>query len=251
MLPNLNIGPVTLPMPALILLGGIWLGIYLTEKFAPRFGVNSSNVSSLILLMLFTGIIGARLSYVAHYPNAFLENPADVISRSPGMLDPIGGFVLAVIGGIQYGQRKGLPFWQTLDALTPGIAILAVCLGLSHLASGSAFGKPTQLPWGVVLWGEYRHPTQVYEIILAGLIFGLILPYHTYWKNAQPGVLFLGYLALSAASRLFLEAFRGDSPLLWNSIRTAQLLAWMVLALSLWGIQRRVSRKTTTNSSGC
>lgn len=49
----------------------------------------------------------------------------------------------------------------------------------------------------------------------------------------------MGWLVLSAAARLFLEAFRGDSTLIFGSFRSAQVLAWLVLGLALWAIARR------------
>lgn len=50
------------------------------------------------------------------------------------------------------------------------------------------------------------------------------------------GRLFLVFLALTAGTRLFFEAFRGDSALIWGGIRTAQVIAWLVLAGALWGL---------------
>jgi prolipoprotein diacylglyceryltransferase len=110
-------------------------------------------------------------------------------------------------------------------------AALAVGLSLSHLAAGSAFGRPTDLPWGLELWNEIRHPTQIYEFVSALLIFGII------WlqKMDRPaGSTFLAFAALTAAARLFLEAFRGDSTLVLGGLRLAQILAWAVLAIVLF-----------------
>jgi len=247
MLPNLNLGPLALPVPALTFLAGIWICTSLAEKYAPHFGLNSSKISSLIILMLVTGIIGARISYIFRYPEAFFQHPLDILSRSPGLLDPTGGIALAVIAGFIYGHKKGLPLWQTLDTLTLGLAALAICIGLSHLASGDAFGEPTSLPWGIYLWGEYRHPTQIYEIILFGLLFGFILFNIKTRAAPRPGVLFLGFLASSSAIYLFIEAFRGDSLLFLNSYRTVQLIAWLIMALSLWGIWEHLGKQYEAN----
>jgi prolipoprotein diacylglyceryltransferase len=58
--------------------------------------------------------------------------------------------------------------------------------------------------------------------------------------NVRPGLRFWAFLALSAAARLFLETFRGDSTLLLGMFRQAQAIAWLVLAASLWQIGRRL-----------
>ena len=55
----------------------------------------------------------------------------------------------------------------------------------------------------------------------------------------QPGATFLTFLAFSAALRILLEAFRGDSVLLVYGLRSAQIAAWLVLAISLWGLGNR------------
>ena len=247
MLPILNLGPLAIPVPALALLAGVWFCIYLAEKYARVFGLSTSKVSNLIILMLVSGLIGARLSYIIRFPEAFFQNPLDILSRSPGLLDPSGGIALAVIVGLIYGQKKGLPLWQTLDTLTPGLAALAICIGIAHLASGDAFGMPTQIPWRIYLWGEYRHPTQIYEIMLFALLFIFIISNTNKWRAAIPGMLFLVFLASSAAINLVIEAFRGDSLLYLNTFRTVQLISWLVLALSLWGIRKRIEEQANTS----
>ena len=247
MLPIMNLGPLALPVPAPVLLAGIWVCIYLSEKSARRFGLSPSKISSLIIIMLVSGFIGARLTYLIRYPDAFIKQPLDILSRSPGLLDPLGGIALGMITGLIYGQRKGLPLWRTLDTLTPGLAMLSICIGISNLASGDAFGKPTDLPWGIYLWGDYRHPTQIYEIILFALLFGFIVATINKWVAAKPGMLFLTFLASASAISIIVEGFRSDSLLFHETYRTVQLIAWLVLALCLWGIRERLEKQTQDN----
>ena len=121
--------------------------------------------------------------------------------------------------------------WPTLDALTPFFAIFAVGLALAHLASGSAFGAPTSLPWRMDLWGATRHPSQIYALLASLLTFSLLWFQKT---DSAPGVYFLTFVALTSGWSLFLETFRGDSTLVFGGIRSAQIVAWIVLALSLF-----------------
>jgi prolipoprotein diacylglyceryltransferase len=236
MLPVLNVGPLAIQFPGLVLIAGLWLGLSLAERYASRRGVQASALYNLVFVALIAGVIGARLAYVARYPEAFRGNPLSLVSLNPGLLDIWGGLAVGVIAALVYGQRKGLALWTTLDALTPALAALAIALHLSHLASGAAFGAPTDLPWGIELWGARRHPAQIYATLGASLILAYLWPSR---KRAWvPGVYFLTFLALSAAARLFLEAFRGDSALLPNGFRAAQVIAWLALAASLWAIQR-------------
>ena len=235
MLPILNIGPLALPVSPLALLAGAWLCIYLAERFAPHFGLNPSKISSLIILMLVSGIVSARIIYIARNYQIFIQHPADIFSRNPGLLDPYGGIALALIIGLIYSYNKRLPLWRTLDTLAPGLVVLAICIGFANFASGNAFGKPTDLPWGVYIWGEYRHPNQMYLILLFILLFVFIIVRRHTWESGQPGILFLTCAAVGSAIYLFVEAYRADSLLFRNTFRTVQLIAWLVLTLSLWG----------------
>jgi phosphatidylglycerol---prolipoprotein diacylglyceryl transferase len=92
------------------------------------------------------------------------------------MLDWSGGAFLALLTAFIYGQRKKMPFWLTIDALTPGFAIFMIAYGFALLASGDAFGTAAQLPWSIYLWGEWRHPTQIYAILAAIAITTIVWP---------------------------------------------------------------------------
>ena len=235
MLPILTIGPLSLPVPPLLLLVAFWMGLELTEQHAPRFQAQAELIYRLVLAALLAGLLGARLGYAARAPQAFIASPLSLLAPQPQMLDAWSGYLAAGLAALIYGQRKRLPLAPTLDLLTTLFAVLAVGAGLSHYASGDAFGAPTQLPWGVFLWGELRHPAQVYETLAATAIAATIWPGG--WikeRLTAPGMRFWAWVALTAAARLFLEAFRGDSVLWFESIRQAQVIAWGVLALALW-----------------
>jgi len=239
MLPVLELGPLALPLPGILLLLGIWLGLMLAERNAFRTGISSNHLYNLIFVALLGGLVGARLAFVFQYPQAFIASPLSLISRNTSLLDPWGGALLAILAALIYGQRKRLPLWQALDALTSFLAVMAVALGLSHLASGAAFGRATDLPWGIQLWGAARHPSQVYETLAAIAILAVIWPGKGLVRPSHPGVYFLAFIAMSAAARLFLEFFRGDSSLIGGGFRSTQILAWVILGLALWGIAKR------------
>jgi prolipoprotein diacylglyceryltransferase len=139
-----------------------------------------------------------------------------------------------LIAAVVYGGRKDLRLLQTLDVLTPGLAVFGLALGFSHLSSGDAFGAPSSLPWAIELWGEGRHPTQVYEILVALLSLALVWRIRK-WKVFS-GFLFLSWLGLAALSRLLIEGFRGDSVIVFGSLRSAQVVSLVVLVLVMVGM---------------
>lgn len=246
MLPIIQIGPLAIQTTGLIILLSIWLGISLAEKSANKRGITTNTLDNLILIGLASGIIGARLIYVIKYIDIFIASPISIISLNPGLLDPFGGVVIAIISMIIYGRKKNLQFWRTMDVLTPFFAVMGVAMGLSHLASGAAFGMETDVPWAIDIWGASRHPTQIYEIIAAGIILAIVWPSRSIWLKTKSGVYFLSFIAMSAGARLFLEAFRADSNIILGGFRSAQIIAWFVLAISFWGIYKLSKEKKWT-----
>lgn len=246
MLPMINIGPLALPAPQLLLLIGFWVGLDLAEKQSSYFKVDSGKLMNLILISLVAGMLGARLIFAAQAPAAFLDSPLNLLAPRPDMLDATGGWVAAGLSGLIYGRARKLPLWSTLDALTTLFIGLSVTLGLSHLASGDAYGTSARLPWSIDLWGELRHPSQVYETLAVLLVASAVWPggkisYATL-RPGYAGLRWWTFLAMTAGTRIFLEAFRGDSILLWDALRQAQAVAWVVLAISLWQIGQRIQK---------
>ena len=239
MLPILQIGPLAIQTPGLILLFGLWSGLYLSEKFAIKKDLDPGILYHLVFWGLISALVGARLGYMVEYPQAFIASPLSIISINPALFNWWAGAACGVIFLLWYGQRNNLDFWVTLDLLTPAFATLSIFLGVSHLASGSAFGSPTGLPWAIELWGERRHPTQIYEIISSGIILGIVFKLMNLKTPLPKGGLFLCYLVLTSGSALFLEAFRGDSQMV-GDFRLVQLVAWSSLAVSLWLLGKRM-----------
>jgi phosphatidylglycerol:prolipoprotein diacylglycerol transferase len=243
MLPFLNIFGVALAFPPLLLITGLWLGAYLAEKHAHKHGVQPETIYNLVFVGLVAYILGGRLGFAAQHPSAFIEDPISLLSRNFGLFDPLSGTVVGLIAVVIYGQRKNLKFWPALDALTPALAALMLAVPLANFASGSAYGSPSQVPWAIELWGMPRHPVQLYEAAAAGLILYAVWPGKRSLSSAA-GLAFLQFLAYTALARLFFEGFRGSSPVTFLDLRIAQLVAWVILAVVLWGIAKFRQKST-------
>jgi len=218
------------PRHFILIVVAMWVGLTLAEKRTEKHGVSKEHLNNIMFYSLFGYIIGGRILFALSNISAFTQSPLSILSPNPDLFDPMSGFLVALLTSFIYGQRKALPLWGTLDAVTPILASLAVGLSLAHLAAGTAFGSPTTLPWGMELWNATRHPSQIYELFASLLIFGLL------WFNKadfRPGLLFLNFTALTAGSRVFFEAFRGDSTLIFGGLRLAQITAWILLASAL------------------
>ena len=235
MFPILQIGPLAIQTPGLFLLLSIWVGLSLAGKRSEQHGIQTEVLDNLVLASLAGFIVGGRIMYVAGNLSAFLASPIDLISLNYSLFDLGGGIAIAILTGLGFGQRKTLAFWPTLDTLTPFFAALMVGIGAAHLASGEAFGKETSLPWAIELFGTTRHPSQVFGIAAALFILnsiGMRKPFEI------PGKQFLFFVAFSAGAALFLEAFRGDSVLVAGGLRLGQIVAWIVMAVALLGLEQ-------------
>ncbi len=240
MFPVLQIGSLALPVPGLVLLIGVWVGLWLAEREAARLSLNPEAVYNRAFIGLAAGLIGARLAYVARYMSTYAHDPLSVFSLNPASLAPNEGVLIGGVAAVFYGARRKLPLRLTLDALAPAIAVMGVAVAIAHVASGDAFGAAARLPWSVYLWDEYRHPSQIYELIAGLGVLGLWWRARTQGPPAGARFNFLLVVALSAAARLFLEAFRGDSLVMVGGLRAAQVWGLIVLAACLgtmryWG----------------
>ena len=229
------------PRHFILLIVALWLGLTFAEKRAQKHGLSKEQLNNIVFYGLFGFIIGGRVLFALNNFSAFSQSPLSIFSPNPDLFDPTSGLLAALLVGIVYGQRQKLPLWGTLDSLTPVFATIAIGLSLSHLAAGTAFGSPTNLAWGMDLWNATRHPTQIYELLASLLIFGLLWSQKT---DSPPGIHFLTFTALTATARLFLEAFRGDSTLIFGEYRLAQFTAWIFIAFSFFISERLLKRKT-------
>ncbi len=232
MFPVIHLGRLAIQASGLMIILGLYLGITLAEHRLPKKGITVNQFYTIIFIALGVGVLGARLLFIFQNLRQFLASPVNIVSLDPNLLDPFGGVALAGIAVLIYGYRTKLQFWNTLDAFTPVLAVLTIFIGVSHLASGRAYGSPTNLPWGLNLWGDKRHPSQVYEI-LAGLII-LIALWHRFGSQTNPGVTFLLFVTSTAGAHLLLEAWRGDEMLLVAGIRLTQWFAWLLMSICLF-----------------
>lgn len=217
------------PRDLILLVAALWIGLALAEKRTERCGISKEVLNNLTFYSILGYIIGGRILFALANYSAFADSPLNIFSINIDLFDPLSGLLTAILVGVVYARRQNLPLRGTLDALTPIFATLAIGLHLSHLAAGTAYGGPTDLPWGIELWNATRHPTQLYELAASLVIFGII-----WFRKSElaPGALFLNFTAFTAGARLFLEAFRGDSALVFGDFRLAQILAWAVLFIA-------------------
>jgi len=238
MLPIIQIGPFAIQTQGIVLLLGLWIGLVFAERYASQRGQNPNTLYNLVFISLIFGLIGGRITYIFIYIDIFAKNPSSIFSINPDLFDLIGALAIGLIAGYIYCRRKKVELLPILDSLTPLLAVFGIAMAVSNLTSGVSYGAVTDLPWAIELWGANRHPTQIYEIISAVVILIICWPSRKIWKNIYPGVYFLAYLILTAGSKLFMEAYQANSATTFGGFRSVQVVAWLILLISLWGMHR-------------
>jgi phosphatidylglycerol:prolipoprotein diacylglycerol transferase len=245
MLPVIQFGPLSIQTQGLILLIGLWVGLIVGERLSSRFGINADSLERLVLIPLIAGVIGARIFYVLKSTEMLTSSPLSIFSLNPAMLDREGGILIGVLVLFVYAQRKNIDLWAALDALTPVISVVLITLGLAFLASGEMYGRPTGMPWGINLWGEIRHPTQIYRsVISAGiLVMTLILSKEIQKDHARykPGIIFLLFVGVNAMGIIILETFHGNPNIIIGGISAGQIAAFFILAACVLIIDNKIS----------
>ncbi|WP_299472845.1 prolipoprotein diacylglyceryl transferase [uncultured Roseibium sp.] len=140
-------------------------------------------------------IIGGRLGYVLFYnPAYYLANPADALAIWSGGMSFHGGFAGTVIAMVLFAWRRGLNIWTLFD-LAGCAAPIGLFFGrIANFINAELWGRPADVPWAFVFPGagpEPRHPSQLYEAALEGILLFLVLRLlsHRFALLQRPGFL--------------------------------------------------------------
>jgi phosphatidylglycerol---prolipoprotein diacylglyceryl transferase len=170
-------------------------------------------VDDLFLWAIFGVIGGGRLGYVLLYkPYFYFTNPLEIFKTMDGGMSFHGGFLGVVIACWLFGKKHDVSLDRLLDL---GAATCTVGLGLGRIANfinAELWGRPTDVPWAVIFPGDTfgRHPSQLYEALLEGLLLFIVVRVATHRDHAlqhpgrAAGIFALGY----GVSRIVVEYFR-------------------------------------------
>ncbi|TDL81956.1 prolipoprotein diacylglyceryl transferase [Palleronia sediminis] len=180
-------------------------------------------VEELMTAIVLGVILGGRLGFVLFYqPAYYLSHPAEILAVWQGGMSFHGGMLGVAIGIAWFAWRKGVRPLAVLDLAALGTPPGLLLGRIANFINAELWGRPTDLPWGVVFPGIAaqdcpgvaglcaRHPSQLYEAGLEGLLLGAALIWLAFGRRAfrRPGLLTGVFLAGYAASRIFVELFR-------------------------------------------
>lgn len=213
----------------LISLGMVIASIILI-RLAKKKGIKEDTIYDLLLVVLPSAIIGARLYYVIFSLDSYNGDILAMINIREGGLAIHGGVIAGILSGYIFCRIRKLNFLELADMVAPGL-ILAQSIGRwGNYINGEAHGGPTDLPFGITVNGIKVHPTFLYESILNFIIF--IILYRIYNKKKFNGQIIILYGILYSFIRFFIEGMRTDSLMLGN-VRVAQLISIFIIAICL------------------
>ena len=223
----------------------LWFYVRHFGKMFDAIYASSKFLDDLFIYMVFGIICGGRIGYVLIYDFAYyMRNPLEALCIWNGGMSFHGGLVGALVGAFLISRKYSLSYPRLLDIMSP-IAGLGIMLGrLANFVNGELYGRATNMPWGVVFAGggsAPRHPTQIYEAVLEGLLPCILL--HTLLvRRVDEGFVSGCYVFIYAAARIFVEIFREpDAQIgyIFGCFTAGQLLSLPMLIVGYLLITRR------------
>lgn len=220
----INIGPLPIRWYALAYIAGIVFGWayvrYLVGKHSLWGGVphpTKASIDDLVVYVAFGIILGGRLGYVLFYNlPVYLAHPLEIFAVWRGGMSFHGGLLGAIIGIILFARAAGVPILSVMDATAASVPIGLFLGRIANFIKPELWGRPTNVPWAMVFPGSDglpRHPSQLYEAALEGVVLYLVLMIAVRLGALKRPGLTTGLFAIGyGAARIVCEFFRQPDP---------------------------------------
>src|SRR5262245_37908640 len=209
----LRIGPVQLRWYGLMYMLSFVIGFFVLRRFAKyrKLRMSTDDLYDLLFYLILGVMIGGRLGYVFFYDfGSYWRDPKSIFAIWQGGMSFHGGFLGMILAAWYISRRKGWNFWEIADL---GCVAAPIGLGLGRLGNfinGGLDGRPTSVAWamGFPEGGPMpRHPSQLYEAILEGLVLFILLRW-LYKKNFYHGTVFWALVGFYGLFRFLVEFVR-------------------------------------------
>ena len=224
-----SIGPIHIYFFGLMIAIAAIAGGAFAIKQGEKRGINEDTIFNLIMIVLISGVLGARLFYILFYnPSFYFSNPGEIIKIDEGGLSIHGGIFSSIAAGYIYSVKSKIPFFKLADITVMGVALAQ---GIGRVGC-DVFGKAMTniMPWGINYNGQILHPAQVYEFILDYILF--IILWRRSYKKKFEGELFVIYLIAFPIIRGIVEFFR-INPVVWGPFSISHVLSLVLVIIGL------------------
>ena len=240
-----SIGPIDIYWYSILIIFGILIGLFFSERDADKNSLGKDFISDLIFYLIPIGVIGARIYYVIFNYSVF-DNFIDIFKIWEGGLAIYGAVIFSIIFIIYYCKKRDKNILLTLDTLVPYL-ILGQAIGRwGNFFNGEAHGAITTLNHlknmyipnfiidGMYINGSYYIPTFLYESIWCLIGFIILIIIKTKDKYEHKGILLSSYFIWYGIGRFIIEGMRTDS-LYIGIFRISQIVSIILIIIGIIG----------------
>jgi len=261
------IGPLAVHWYGLAYVAGIMIGWLYARKLIDRPTLWKGDAAPMtkthlddFLVWIAVGIVvGGRTGYVLFYDlPVMLENPIRIIQIWNGGMSFHGGLMGAIVAMILFARKNVIPVWSMFDIIAAVVPIGLLFGRIANFINGELWGRLSSAPWAIVFptGGPFaRHPSQLYEAALEGIVLLLLLASLIFGIKAfkKPGLIAGIFVMGYGLSRIFVEFFREPDAQLGYLLGTNWLTMGMVLSspmvlIGLWAALRALVAARTAKA---
>jgi len=214
----LDFGFIAIRWYSLAYIFGIVIGWWLGKKIVKNFLLNVDfkfdvkEFDDLITYLIISIIVGGRLGYVLFYNfEYYISNPVEIIKVWEGGMSFHGALIGIIIGTHLFSTRKNIPTFFFLDVIAC-VSPIGILFGrIANFINGELVGKVTEVSWGIIFPAidmAPRHPSQLYEALLEGLILFILINAITLKRKYKVGLSSSFFLIFYGIFRIVAEQFR-------------------------------------------
>jgi phosphatidylglycerol:prolipoprotein diacylglycerol transferase len=220
--------------------------------------LDKRDVDDLILWVTLGVVLGGRIGYVLFYnPVYFAAHPAEILQIWTGGMSFHGGFLGVVLAVLIFARLRGRPVSALADISAAATPIGLMLGRIANFINGELWGRPADVPWAMVfpLAGpEPRHPSQLYQAAMEGLILFLVLRFltHRYESLNRPWLTTGAFLTGYGIARIIGEQFRMPDAhigFLWGGLTMGMVLSLPMVLLGIAVIAFALKRPKRTAQS--
>ncbi len=249
-----SIGPVAIHWYGL----GYIVGILFTWWYAKRLLRNArlwpegtspmkpEDLDDFIVWAAIGVVVGGRLGYILFYDfQRYLTNPLDIFAVWQGGMSFHGGFAGTALAIILFARSRGINVWTLFDVVAAGAPVALGLVRCANFINSELWGRVTDVPWAVMFptGGPFlRHPSQLYEAALEGLVLFVLLRLltHAFLKLKSPGFVAGAFVTGYGLSRIFVEFFREPDAqigyLFGGWLTMGMVLSLPMVLIGLWAM---------------
>jgi len=254
----INFGFFEIRWYSLAYIFGILIGWWIAKKII-IFKVKNKNVvfdvkifDDLVSYIIISIILGGRIGYIIFYNfSYYFTNPLDIFKIWQGGMSFHGALIGVVLGTYIFAKKAKINLFFFLDVIGV-VAPIGIFFGrVANFINGELYGKPSNFFWSVV-FPEIdkipRHPSQLYEAMLEGIILFIILMKATYKKETRTGVVSALFMILYGFFRIVAEQFREPDMqigYLFNLLTMGSILSFSMILIGLFILKKATNNEFT------